>query len=121
MSHAVKPGPKKGYKQTPEHIAKRKRFGRDHYNWKADKITVRSGRTRALRLFPVIGPCVKCGNPRSERHHIDDNTANNSSHNIVIVCRRCHMQADGRLEQFKKLAIANQPKAVAARWNKAVL
>jgi hypothetical protein len=29
-----KPGPPKGYKQTAEHIEKRKRFGADHHAWK---------------------------------------------------------------------------------------
>ena len=113
----MKPGPKKGFKQSPEHIEKRKRFGADHHAWKGDGITEKSGRTRAIRTFPNVGGCVKCGKARAERHHKNGNTADNRPENIEIVCRRCHMKEDGRLERFKELAKRNQSKAVAARWN----
>ncbi len=112
----MKPGPKKGYKQTPEHIAKKIRRGEHHHAWVGDNATERTGRSRAERLFPVIGPCVKCGNRKSERHHKNGNTLDNRKSNIAVLCRRCHMRSDGRLAQFKKLALKNQPKAVAARW-----
>lgn len=105
-------GQRKGYKQTPEHIAKRKRFGEAHPNWKGNDISVRSGRSRALRLYPKVGPCVLCGNARAERHHLDENTANNEPSNIVILCRRCHMSSDGRLDQFRELAISNLSNAI---------
>jgi len=91
-------GQRKGYKQTPEHVAKRIRTGKDHHSWKGDDICERSGRTRAGRIFDVIGPCEKCGKLKAERHHKDGNTANNSPANIEILCRRCHMIADGRLD-----------------------
>lgn len=96
-----KPGPKPGYKQSPEHIAKRIKRGEEHPNWKGDEITERSGRSRALRAFPD-GPCEVCGEP-AERHHKDGNTANNSPSNIAMLCRRHHMTADGRLDAFVKL------------------
>jgi 5-methylcytosine-specific restriction endonuclease McrA len=92
---------KKGYKQSPEHIAARKRFGAEHGNWSGGKVSEKGGRARALHLYPVIGPCVSCGSPRSERHHRDENTANNHPANIVILCRRCHMKEDGRLAALK--------------------
>jgi len=109
---------KRGYKQTPEHIEKRVRSGKKHHAWKGDEITQRSGRSRAYRLYPEIGPCVLCGNPKSERHHIDGNTCNNNADNILIVCRRCHMEHDGRLEQFREMAIKNQPRLQEKRWPK---
>lgn len=93
----MKPGPKRGYKQSPDHIAKRKRFGAAHHSWKGDAITRASGRGRAERLYPDIGPCAKCGSLKSERHHLDDNTLNNDPLNIAILCRRCHMLSDGRI------------------------
>lgn len=96
-------GATKGRKQSPEHIAKRIKSGPDHPNWKGDSIKDRSGRTRALRLYPKIGPCTICGNKKSERHHRDGNTANNSAFNIVILCRRCHMAEDGRLQKLANL------------------
>ena len=107
----MKPGPKKGYKQSPEHIEKRKRLGAAHPNWLGDAITERSGRSRAIRAFPIIGGCIKCGKSRAERHHKNGNTADNSPQNIEIVCRRCHMKEDGRLaalvaSSIKHLALA---------------
>ena len=30
----VRPGPKRGFKQSAEHVEKRKRFGSDHHAWK---------------------------------------------------------------------------------------
>jgi hypothetical protein len=117
----VKRGPKPGYKQTPEHIAKRIRRGSEHHAWKGDAVTPKGGRTRALRYYKDIGPCSACGAQHAERHHKDGDTANNEPDNIAILCRKCHMEADGRMEEFRDLAITNQPAAVAARWGKTVL
>lgn len=114
----LRAGAPKGYKQTLEHVAKRKRSGASHPNWKGDKITIKSGRSRAARMFPEPHNCQKCGatDCRIDRHHIDGDTVNNASENIAFLCRRCHMAADGRLEKLKQLAKENQPNAVAARW-----
>jgi hypothetical protein len=89
-----------GYKQPPEHIEKRKRIGEQHYAWHGETTSVRNGRKRALKLYPVIGPCVDCGAENSERHHVDGNTSNNARANVQFVCRRCHMKKDGRLARF---------------------
>lgn len=97
----MKPGPRKGYKQTPEHIEKRARRGPAHYAWKGDNVIAKSGQKRARNLYPVIGPCSRCGSAKSERHHKDGNTANNAPENIEILCRRCHMEVDGRLESAR--------------------
>ena len=111
----LKPGPQKGYKQTKEHIEKRKRFGPDHHGWKRNDIVVRSGRTRALRGYPQKD-CENCGNPKSERHHIDNDTTNNHRSNIKFLCRKCHMEEDGRLEKFRALGKTMWKKAQSARW-----
>lgn len=117
LSRKVPPMPrKKGYKQSPEHIRKKKRFGEAHANWKGDNIAVGTGHSRACRKFVNIGPCKECGNPKSERHHVDGNTANNSEENIAILCRRCHMRQDGRLEKFVEVAKATLAKAQQQRW-----
>lgn len=97
----LKPGVEKGYKQTAEHVAKRKRFGRDHHAWVGDQVSLRSGRSRAERLYPDIGPCQRCGAAKAERHHRDGNTGNNDPTNIDILCRRCHMSVDGRLDRLR--------------------
>lgn len=81
-----------------------KRFNENHYNWKGDKISEKGGRGRALFLYPNIGKCSICGNLKTERHHIDGNTVNNDSSNIKIVCRKCHMKLDKRLNTFIQMA-----------------
>lgn len=93
-----------GYQQSPEHIAKKTRAGDKHYAWLGDAVSVRGGRTRALRLFPTIGPCEGCGDVKAERHHKDGNTSNNDASNIAALCRRCHMAIDGRLAQCREWA-----------------
>ena len=40
----------------------------------------------------------------------------NELERVDLICRRCHMRTDGRLEEFRELAKRNQPRAVAARW-----
>ena len=64
--------------------------------WLGDKASVHAGRLRAQKLFPDIGPCVKCGKQRAERHHKDHDTHNNARSNIEALCRMCHMISDGR-------------------------
>lgn len=67
------------------------------------------GHKQALKIFPIIGPCVKCGDEKSERHHIDNNPLNNSSDNIMPLCRRCHTLEHGKAptkEASKKGRIA---------------
>ena len=93
----------KGYKQTSEHIEKRKRFGNLNYAWKGNDINDFGARERARRLYPSIGPCVLCGNAKSQRHHKDGNPRNNAPENIIIVCMKCHMKLDGRYERFKTM------------------
>jgi hypothetical protein len=70
--------------------------GDGHSQWRGDQASVKSGRARAKRRYP-LGPCEQCGQPATERHHRDENTLNNAPENIAILCRRCHMTLDGRL------------------------
>ena len=116
----MSPGPKRGYKQTKEHIEKRKRFGVEHHAYKGNDIDIKSARSRTERGYPDR-PCESCRNPKAERHHKDGNTRNNSPANVRFLCRGCHMLEDGRLDGFREIARANQSKAVAARWHKVVL
>lgn len=106
-----------GYKQSVEHVAKRIRLGEKHHAWMGEDISEKGGRNRAIRRYREIGPCWSCGKEPAERHHIDGNTANNEVDNIAIVCRRCHMESDGRLDEFRELARRNLESARAARWS----
>lgn len=58
------------------------------------------GWAAARRLYPVGGPCENgCGAPSVEHHHLDGDPLNNARENVLCVCRRCHMQLDGRLRR----------------------
>jgi ribosomal protein L37E len=76
--------------------------GQENGAWKGNAIRTASGRSRARTLYQ-IGPCERCGQASHDRHHKDDNTKNNHPDNIEILCRRCHMMIDGRLDKLRKL------------------
>ena len=84
-------------------------FGERHYAWKGDLATVKSKRERAITLYE-LGDCEDCGKPARDRHHKDGNTGNNAPSNIAILCRRCHMAADGRLAKFRYIPTILPPK-----------
>lgn len=77
--------------------------GPTHHGWKGDDATMGSKRARARRRY-ALGPCEQCGEPGTDRHHIDGNTGNNASANIAILCRGCHIKLDGRLDRIQKLS-----------------
>jgi len=60
------------------------------------------GHDIAQRLFP-LGPCEKCGKAGILRHHIDENTLNNISENIMILCRGCHNTIHHRCIKFCRI------------------
>jgi len=91
------------------------KLGPKNPNWKGDQCAMRTGNDRARRIFKSTPPCMKCGAPKSERHHIDGNPRNNAQENIAFLCRRHHMEADGRLEALRSLAPLSQPLASAVR------
>ena len=75
--------------------------GPESSQWKGEDAKPESKRARARRMYQ-LGLCQRCGQQATERHHIDGNTGNNSLENIAILCRRCHMQWDGRLATWHK-------------------
>jgi hypothetical protein len=72
-------------------------------HWKGDAVSVDAARDRLKRRMPIQGPCVECGAKAHDRHHKDGNTRNNDPSNIAQLCRRCHMRADGRLDQIASM------------------
>lgn len=74
-------------------------------HWKGDAAGDNSKRERAQHLF-ALGPCERCGEPGVERHHKDGDPGNNKRRNVKIVCRRCHMAIDGRLERATASLVA---------------
>ena len=70
-------------------------FAEHKSNWKGTNITIAGGRDRAQRWYKSA-PCEICGSPKSDRHHKDGDTSNNSPSNIQFLCRKHHMEVDGR-------------------------
>ena len=69
--------------------------------WKPDA-TVGTKRKRARARVELLATCQNCGQHKpTERHHIDGDTGNNERDNIAILCRRCHMEVDGRLTALR--------------------
>lgn len=61
-----------------------------------------SGRAIAKKLYK-LGPCegAGCEKQATDRHHKNGNTHDNDKSNVAILCRRCHMLADGRISVLK--------------------
>jgi len=74
--------------------------GKVNPQWKGDHASAQAGRERARSIYRRVGPCDRCGRSPAERHHSDGNTLNNEPRNVDLLCRRCHMQEDGRASAF---------------------
>lgn len=68
------------------------RRGNLHPMWKGDDASAQQGRGRAVAIYPESRPCEQCGAEKTERHHVDGNTLNNSPENIAFLCRPHHRQ-----------------------------
>jgi hypothetical protein len=77
--------------------------------WKGDNVKSDTGRKRARSIAPREIAC-RCGTIKTEVHHKDGNPLHNSPENLEVLCRRCHMAADGRLSK-----VSDRAKAVIAR------
>lgn len=62
----------------------------------------RSGWVEAQILYNITDKkCSICKEAdATERHHKDGNPYNNESENIIICCRKCHMDLDGRNQKL---------------------
>lgn len=87
--------------------------------WKGDAAHRNTKRERTQKLFR-LRPCEHCGVQATDRHHIDDDTGNNHPNNIMILCRRCHMIEDGRLENLRKNAPTPLPPRPCANCDRMV-
>lgn len=84
----------------------------DHHFWKGCNATNESKRTRAARRFSLKNQiCQKCEKlPAHDRYHKDGSLDNIEPENILLVCRRCCMELDGRLDALKIQDHSNQIK-----------
>jgi hypothetical protein len=76
--------------------------GESNTNWNPDATSIYTGRNRGRARYET-GACEECGAAKTERHHKDGDPLNNEPENITILCRRCHMIADGRMEKWVAL------------------
>lgn len=91
----LKPGPRKGYKQTEDHIQAVKnavQSGENHHLWKGNNVTKHRGNMRAQEVYRLPEKCNRCSNTPIDRHHIDRDTTNNHPDNIEFLCRSCHVK-----------------------------
>jgi hypothetical protein len=59
-----------------------------------------AARTLARYWFPLAEKCERCETDGAvDRHHKDGDPFNNVPENIASLCRRCHMEVDGRLHR----------------------
>lgn len=95
---------KKHSELSKEKISKHasKRIGELNPNWKGNNISKKGGSIRARRMYK-LKPCEICNSKKSERHHIDGNTINNNITNIKFLCRKHHMETDGRLKRLHNM------------------
>jgi 5-methylcytosine-specific restriction endonuclease McrA len=79
------------------------RFIRGHHGRRPDADPLRRGWAEARRLYPIEGQvCDECADaPALDHHHRDGDPTNNARENVRLLCRRCHMVEDGRIEMSR--------------------
>jgi hypothetical protein len=76
------------------------------------------GHAEARRLWPSpLGCCeyLGCERPARDRHHVDGDPAHNVRANVAFLCRRHHMEVDGRLAAVRASAPTLVPPQDAKR------
>lgn len=82
------------HKMSEAHLAEKNPM------WKGNDVGSAAGSRRA-RTWHLLQPCRIC-RKTAERHHKDSNTLNNEANNIDFLCRKHHMEQDGRLQSKNK-------------------
>lgn len=108
LSRTLRAGRSRGCGHHPKPTASVRR-GAGHPSWRGELASTEAGHARARRRYP-LGACVRCGRPATDRHHKDADPLNNEPSNVEVLCRRCHMETDGRLEAFISARLARPPK-----------
>lgn len=72
--------------------------------WSTEMKHLDSYRGRARKLYDLPERCQRCKKRKAiDRHHKDGMPRNNSPGNIAFLCRRCHMEIDGRLSRMAEI------------------
>lgn len=110
--------PRKGVPHTEEYklLMHNMRVGEKNPMWGGNNVKKQAGNDRARRLFKNNKcPCEVCNTNKVEIHHKDSNPLNNDVSNISWLCRKHHMEIDGRME---KLHIASRKSHLLnGRWS----
>lgn len=96
------------YRGQPRRFRKGHMRGPLTPGWKGNAALDTTKRSRGRKFFE-LGPCERCGEPATDRHHRDGDTGHNTQDNIAILCRRCHMLEDGRLARLAALPRPTKP------------
>lgn len=86
--------------------------GPDHYAWKGKDARPETQRERCQRMYPLDGVVCEhkgCEKPATDRHHVSGDTNDNRRENIQLLCRRHHMEVDGRLDALREMVPPVQP------------
>lgn len=78
--------------------------GDRHAAWKGDAAGDSAKRMRNRSDYPSLEgvACERClKSPAVDRHHRDEDPGNNAPANILLLCRRCHMEVDRRLDVLR--------------------
>lgn len=75
--------------------------------WRGIEAHLTSKRARFQRRF-TIQKCAHCDNTARDRRCLDGNYENFNPSNVLMLCRKCSMVFDGRMDQF--LAQSRLPK-----------
>ena len=94
------------------HTNRAERNGR----WEGDRATDNSARERCQRRFPLtLCEHEGCTAPATDRHHVDGKPHNNAAVNVRLLCRRHHMEEDGRLASLVARNCVQTPRG-EAHW-----
>lgn len=89
-------------------------------NWLGDAAQTKTKRDRIQSRLSLVGvACEICSEPATDRHHIDGDTGNNELINIACLCRRCHMESDGRLAHLAAMGRASRKPSADDALNEA--
>jgi hypothetical protein len=79
--------------------------GEGNHQWKGDDANPGTQRRRVQRSIDLTDVwCQFCeDSPAVDRHHIDGDAGNNEENNLALLCRRCHMELDGRMDIFRQV------------------
>ena len=110
--------PKKGYKQTVEHIKNNKKFGEKHGLWKGDKVGHSGLHDWIRRRKPKPLLCEKCGKTKPYDLANISGLYKRDTSDFRWLCRHCHMTEDGRIKILINRITSDSHQLILRKANK---